>query len=175
MRCDRYETCITKPDENATVSITYFWSDKAWNVTSNGAQVPVAIEIYATGKFGHIFQREVMQRYDFYDFYRDVRPDPDELVPPVDVYCRGRKDIYAPPARPSTSPTTPSPSRALTCPSPPATTRPRPCTSPPSCPTPNTTTGMPRWSEQSTFHGSFLDKKTGTNTPRSSSKTSSKD
>ncbi|XP_069975901.1 uncharacterized protein [Penaeus vannamei] len=100
MRCDRYETCITKPDENATVSITYFWSDKAWNVTSNGAQVPVAIEIYATGKFGHIFQREVMQRYDFYDFYRDVRPDPDELVPPVDVYCRGRKDIYAPPRAP---------------------------------------------------------------------------
>lgn len=54
-------------------------TDKAWNVTTNGAQVPVAIEIYATGKFGHIFQREVMQRYDFYDFYRDVRPDPDEF------------------------------------------------------------------------------------------------
>ncbi|XP_063615153.1 uncharacterized protein LOC134788207, partial [Penaeus indicus] len=100
MRCDKYETCITKPDENATVLITYFWSDKAWNVTTNGAQVPVAIEIYATGKFGHIFQREVMQRYDFYDFYRDVRPDPDEFEPPVDVYCHGRKDVYAPPRAP---------------------------------------------------------------------------
>lgn len=55
-------------------------SDKSWNVTTNGAQVPVAIEVYATGKFGHFFAREVMQRYDFYDFYRDIRPDPDELV-----------------------------------------------------------------------------------------------
>ncbi|KAK3853277.1 hypothetical protein Pcinc_040176 [Petrolisthes cinctipes] len=74
-----YETCISDPLEEATVHFIYLWSSPDWQIQSNGQQVPVSVEVYATGKYGHLFTRKVIQRYDFYEFYRDIRPDPDQL------------------------------------------------------------------------------------------------
>lgn len=51
----------------------------SWTVDSNPNQVPLAIEVTSNGRVDPYFTRSVMQRYDFYEFYGNVRPDIDIL------------------------------------------------------------------------------------------------
>ena len=46
---------------------------------SNKEQVPLIIEVDSTGKLEPYFTRAVKQRYDFYEFYSNIRPDKDRL------------------------------------------------------------------------------------------------
>ena len=50
-----------------------------WTVDSNKEQVPLIIEVDSTGKLEPYFTRAVKQRYDFYEFYSNIRPDKDRL------------------------------------------------------------------------------------------------
>ena len=47
---------------------------------STGVQIPVAVEVRSDGKFGQIFLREIIQRYDFYDFMFNAKPDQNMLA-----------------------------------------------------------------------------------------------
>ncbi|XP_071525809.1 uncharacterized protein [Panulirus ornatus] len=100
MTCDIFQVCLTDPAEEASVQITYYWSAENWEVITNKKPVPVAVELTATGKYGHITTRKVMQRFDFYEFMRDFRPGLGELMPPADVYCEGRLNLADPPEVP---------------------------------------------------------------------------
>lgn len=55
-----------------------------WTVDSNKGQVPLAIEVISNGRVKPYFTRTVKQRYDFYEFYSNIRPDYDilEVSPP---------------------------------------------------------------------------------------------
>ena len=46
---------------------------------SKGVQVPVAIEVVATGKFLGIFSKKIVQRYDFYNFLYNARPNRNKI------------------------------------------------------------------------------------------------
>lgn len=50
-----------------------------WTVDSNDVQVPLAIEVITNGRVAPYFTRIVEQRYDFYNFYSNMRPDVDLL------------------------------------------------------------------------------------------------
>lgn len=50
-----------------------------WTVDSNSGQVPLAIEVISNGRVEPYFTRSVKQRYDFYEFYGNIRPDMDIL------------------------------------------------------------------------------------------------
>lgn len=99
MLCDLYEICMQK--DGATALISYYWSTPQWTVDSNKEQVPLIIEVTSTDKLEPYFTRAVKQRYDFYEFYSNIRPDVDRLEPPADVYCKRRKSTLDPPSTPS--------------------------------------------------------------------------
>lgn len=50
-----------------------------WTVDSNEVPVPLAIEVISDGKVEPYFTREVRQRYDFYEFYSNIKPSIDLL------------------------------------------------------------------------------------------------
>lgn len=57
-----------------------------WTVDSNDGQVPLAIEVISNGRVEPYFTRSVLQRYDFYEFYSNIRPSIATLevsLPPV--------------------------------------------------------------------------------------------
>ncbi|KAK8720558.1 hypothetical protein OTU49_013243 [Cherax quadricarinatus] len=97
LNCYVFETCLNDPAEDAEVLYVYYWSTEDWNVRNDGKQVPIAVEMYATGKYNGASVQEVMVRYDFFDFRRDWVPSRDELEPPANVYCAGRKTYIDPP------------------------------------------------------------------------------
>ncbi|CAL4082333.1 unnamed protein product, partial [Meganyctiphanes norvegica] len=100
LECEKYVTCIQEDEGDGVASITYYWSSPKWMLTTDRRQVPIAVEVYATGKFGHIFDRRVLTRYDFFEFYPDMRPSQEAMEPPSDVYCHGRSSNFLPPKTP---------------------------------------------------------------------------
>lgn len=100
MLCDKYELCLKNDDDGTTALITYYWSLPDWTVDGNDGQVPLAIEVLSTDKLEPYFTRAVKQRYDFYEFYSNIRPDMDRLEPPADVYCKKRNSAKDPPKVP---------------------------------------------------------------------------
>ncbi|CAL4105645.1 unnamed protein product, partial [Meganyctiphanes norvegica] len=99
MDCYKFQTCLEKPDENATVWYTYYWTTPEWSAqnNNNGKQVPVRVEIYGVGKWEGQFVRDVMQTIDFFDYKRWVKPGRNLLEQPADVFCVGKVDTIAPP------------------------------------------------------------------------------
>ncbi|XP_063844545.1 uncharacterized protein LOC135091116 [Scylla paramamosain] len=98
MLCDLFEICMQS--EGSMALISYYWSLPNWKVDGNKDQVPLAIEVVSTDKLEPYFTRAVKQRYDFYEFYSNIRPDIDSLEPPADVYCKRRKSQEDPPKNP---------------------------------------------------------------------------
>ena len=70
---------ITKPCSDAVVMSCVSPTVPEWTVDSNKNQVPLAIEVVSTNKLEPYFTRAVKQRYDFYEFYGNIRPDMDRL------------------------------------------------------------------------------------------------
>ncbi|XP_042239002.1 uncharacterized protein LOC121877349 [Homarus americanus] len=97
MDCDVFETCLNDPAEQASVLYVYYWTTEEWHVHNDGKQVPIAMEIFGTGKYDGSTVKEVMMRYDFFDFRRDWVASRDELEPPANVYCVDRKNYITPP------------------------------------------------------------------------------
>lgn len=97
--CEKFDVCI-KSKEGNTALITYYWPLTKWTIDGNDGQVPLAIEVISDGRVEPYFTRSVMQRYDFYEFYSNIRPSIDILEPPADVYCKGRVSQYEPPKMP---------------------------------------------------------------------------
>ncbi|XP_045601175.1 uncharacterized protein [Procambarus clarkii] len=95
--CYVFETCLNNPEEESSVLYTYYWSTEDWNLHNNGEQVPIAVDIFATGKYNGATVKEVLMRYDFFNFRRDWAPSRDELEPPAHVYCADRKTYLDPP------------------------------------------------------------------------------
>ena len=47
---------------------------------NNGSQVPVIVTIESTGHVNDVIGRKLKKRFDFYRFYRDMAPDPANLM-----------------------------------------------------------------------------------------------
>ncbi|XP_066961277.1 uncharacterized protein [Macrobrachium rosenbergii] len=97
LECDVYETCIYVPEENATLLYTYYWSRTDWYLGNNDQQVPIAVEIFGDHQIDEHTTKDVMMRYDFFRYEREVRPSTDELELSPEVYCFGRKTELEPP------------------------------------------------------------------------------
>ncbi|XP_076028820.1 uncharacterized protein LOC143017810 [Oratosquilla oratoria] len=98
--CKVYSTCIESQDKNTTINYTYYWSDPDTSVQNDGKQVPIALDIIASGAVEGHTTGEVIIRYNFFRFFRDFRPSIYELEPPKDVFCDGRKSSDKAPAIP---------------------------------------------------------------------------
>ncbi|XP_068239649.1 uncharacterized protein [Palaemon carinicauda] len=97
LNCDVFETCIHVPEENATLLYTYYWSATDWYIGNNDLPVPVYVEVYGDQKIDQHTTKEIMRRYDFIQYEREVRPARDAIELSPEVYCFNRKTWLEPP------------------------------------------------------------------------------